>query len=141
MARNYEHIYSEVERFARGCHLDPPRLEILFPGFHLGELGTNQRPKSVLIFEELTIVEEFLIADEHVGEFLQSFKSRICRHNLSLLLCRLSCKVETKWRLVRNFGRDFGTWEFGEWSLTTPNPGQSFERGATLNLQLSLRRR
>ena len=25
----------------------------------------------------------------------------------------------------------FGTWEFGEWSLTTPNPVQSFEQGAT----------
>ena len=98
----------EVERFARSCHLDPPRLETLFPGFHLGELGTNQRPKSVLIFKELTIVEELLIVDEHVGEFLQSFKSRICCHNLSLLLCRLSCKVETKWRLVQNFGQGSG---------------------------------
>ena len=65
-----------MERFARGCHLDPPRLETLFLGFHLGELCTNQRPKLVLIFEELMIVEELLIADEHVGEFLQSFKSR-----------------------------------------------------------------
>ena len=91
---------SEVECFARGCHLDPPRLETLFPSFHLGELGTNQRTKLVFIFEELTIVEELLIADEHVGEFLQSFKSRICCHDLSLLLCRLSCKVETKWLLV-----------------------------------------
>ena len=99
---------SEVERFARGCYLDPPRLETLFPGFHFGELCTNQRPKLVLIFEELTIVDELLIADEHVGEFLQSFKSRICCHNLSLLLRRLSCTVETKWRLVQNFGRGSG---------------------------------
>ena len=99
---------SEVERFARGCHLDPPRLETLFPGFHIGELGTNQRSKLVLIFEELTIVEELLIADERVGEFLQSFKSSICCHDLSLLLCRLSRKVEMKWRLVRNFGQGLG---------------------------------
>ena len=99
-------LYYEVECFACSCHLDPPRLETLFPGLHLGELGTNQRSKLVLIFEELTIVEKLLIADEHVGEFLQSFKSRICCHNL--LLRRLSCKVETKWRLVQNFGQGLG---------------------------------